>query len=238
MNHITQWSIRFGKQRIASAIRVAPDCPPEEVLAALKLPSFTGVIVMHGGAGGMDADTVTRTRRFLATSLAPLAEARRLLVIDGGTYAGSVAAMGDARRDVGGTYPLVGVCPMRFASYPGGPSPDDDHFPLDASHTHFVLVEGDEFGVESELLVGLLQAAGKPGAALIINGGEIVANEALAHAQQGNALITVRGTGRVADELADPNSERRAALPPDSRLEIANLHAPDMFTALLERVLT
>ena len=39
------------------------------------------------------------------------------------------------------------------------------------------------------------------------------------------------------DELADPNSERRQALPPDTHLEIAHLQAPDVFRRLLERLL-
>lgn len=233
----THVSIHFDAQQVAEAICVAPDAPPAQVLAALHLPPTHGVIVIHGGAGGMEATLIDQVRRFLIASVAPFAEQHRILVLDGGTRAGVTQAMGEARANIGGTFPLVGVCPRRFAAFPGGPALNQDRYPLEPSHSHFVLVEGDQFGVESDLLVGMLQATEQPGLALIINGGTVVAEEISAHAQIGNTLVTVRGSGRAADELADPNSERRAALPPDAHIEIANLQAPGIFRRLLGRLL-
>jgi hypothetical protein len=237
MLDVTHIAIPFDQDNVAWAVRVPPNYSPQDTLSALALPFYRGIIVLHGGAGGMEPDRIEEVRRFLVTSLAPFAEQHRLLLVDGGTRAGAMQAMGDARHQIGGTYPLVGVCPSDLVAYPGGPPPGDPRCPLDAHHSHFILVEGSRFGVESALLVGLLRAAERPGFALIINGGKIVNHEAQAHAGQGNMLVTVQGTGRAADALADPTSDLRAALPPGTRLQVVDVHAPEAFTALLEQEL-
>jgi hypothetical protein len=237
MNDIEHLTIEFEDQT-AHAIRVPRDYPPAQALATLELPDYHGVIVLHGGAGGMSADEVQAVQSFLTESLAPFAEQYRILIIDGGTQAGAMLAMGDARDAVRGTYLLLGVCPEGVVDFPTGTPADQANTSLlDSSHSHFILVDGDDFGDESELLVGLLQATGKPGFALVINGGGIVYKEVQAHAQAGNTIVTVRGSGRVADDLADPNNERRASLPANTRLEIANIRAPQTFRHLLRRLL-
>jgi len=223
--------------QIASAVRVMPDTPPREALEALRLPPYAGMVVMHGGASKMTPEQIDTVRPLLTSVLAPLAEERRWLVVDGGTHAGAMAAMGEARRAIGGTFPLLGACPAGLIAYPGGPEPDDEHVPLDPWHSHFLFVDGDEFGIESDLLVGLLRAAEQPGVALIVNGGELVYHEALLHARLGNPLVIVAGTGRVADEIAAPNSERRKAMPPGAPLHIVSLEQMDEFAHLLDRLL-
>jgi hypothetical protein len=229
--------IPFHAGAIAKAIRVPPDINPARALDALRLPPFRGVIVMHGGAGGMSSEDVRIVRQALVAGLAPVAQRDRLLVIDGGTRAGAMQAMGDARIAVGGTYPLLGVCPAGAVSYPGGPAPSEEHAPLDAGHTHFLLVEGDAFGVESALLVGLLRASGKPGVALIVNGGDIVEQELEIHLKGGSPVVVLGGSGRLADRLADPASEARAALPAAAHLDTIDVTAPDDLRARLARLL-
>jgi len=229
--------IPFRAGAIARAVRVLPTIDAARALEALRLPPFRGVIVMHGGAGGMSPDDVRAVRGALIAGLAPVAERDRLLVIDGGTRAGAMQAMGEARATVGGTYPLLGVCPAGAVSYPGGPAPSAERAPLDAGHSHFLLVEGDQFGVESRLLVGLLRASGKPGLALIVNGGEIVERELEAHLAQASPVVVLGGSGRLADLLADPASEARAALPAAARFDTIDVAAPDALRARLERLL-
>ncbi|HEX3053017.1 MAG TPA: hypothetical protein VHP83_20330 [Aggregatilineaceae bacterium] len=233
---IPSLSIPF-ENHTASAVQVLPNVSPHQALSALRLPPYRGVIVMHGGAGGMDDTVVKTVSHFLIAGLAPFAQQHPLLIFDGGTASGAMAAMGEARRAVKGTYPLVGVSPTGTVSYPGGPAPDDNHYPLDSGHSHFILVEGSDFGIESDLLVSLLRAAGQPGLALIINGGEIVFKEVQSHIRQGNTIVTVKGSGRVADDLADPTSERRAMLPPHAHIEVIDMNDPAGLTALLARLL-
>jgi hypothetical protein len=234
MRDVTHLTIPFN-HKVAWAIRVAPDYPPTEALDSLGLPEYRGIIVLHGGASKMEPELIERVRHFLTASLAPFAQQHQILVVDGGTHAGAMAAMGDARHAIGGTFPLVGVSPDQFVAYPGRPPGGEDCSYLDESHSHFVLVEGGEFGIESDLLVGLLQASGKPGIALIINGGGIVFKEVQMHAERGNRIVIVRGSGRVADELADPGNERRRELPPGTHLEIVDINAPERFREMLAR---
>lgn len=230
-----QFFIQLDSQHRAAAIRVPKDITPEAALELLKLPPHRGVVVMHGGAARMEPDVIDRVRRFLALSLAPSAEKLKLAVFDGGTSGGSFLAMGEARRQVKGTYPLVGICPWDRVGFPGGPPLTRDRYPLDRTHSHFILVEDGSFGVESALLVGMLRGSGKPGLALIINGGEIALQEAQLHAAQGETLVVVRGSGRTADELAQLNSPERATLPSGTRVEVVDIDRPQQFTALLER---
>lgn len=237
MSNGARISIRFDREHTATAVRVGAHESPARVLTALGLPPYDGIIVVHGGAANMEIELIDPVRAFLVAGLAPFAQARRILVVDGGTQIGVPRVMGEAREHIRGTYPLLGVVPHRCVTYPGGPALDGERIPLNRSHSHFIFVEGDEFGVESELLVGLLRASAKPGLALIVNGGDIVLKEVMAHVEQGNALVTVRGSGRIADKLADPASEERAALPPGVRLHIAELSAPQDFARLLARLL-
>jgi hypothetical protein len=235
MRDVTHLTIPFSDQKTAWAIRVAPDYSPSEALAALGLPDYRGIIVLHGGASKMEPELIDRVRHFLIASLAPFAQQHHILVVDGGTHAGAMAAMGDARHAVGGTFPLVGVSPDQFVAYPGRPPAGENCAYLDESHSHFILVEGGEFGIESDLLVGLLQAADKPGFALIINGGEIVFKEIQMHAARGNRVVIIQGSGRVADELTNPWNERRRELPPGAHLEFVDINAPERFREMLVR---
>jgi hypothetical protein len=230
-------SIHFDREHTATAVRVEAHESPARALAVLDLPPYEGIIVVHGGAGNMEVELIGAVRAFVVAGLAPFAQAQHILIVDGGTQTGVSRLMGDARQEIGGTYPLLGVVPHRYVIYPGGPAFDGERIPLNPSHTHFIFVEGDEFGAESELLVGLLRASAKPGLALIINGGDIVLKEVMAHVAQGNCLVTVRGSGRIADKLADPASEECADLPSGARLHITDLGAPQDFARLLARLL-
>lgn len=220
----------------AEAVRVPVGADPRAALAALSLPGCRAAVVIHGGAGGMDPMLIDAVRDLFAASLAPFAERERVMIVDGGTQAGTMAAMGAARRAVGGTFPLIGVAPLGAVRFPGSDEPDAGRPPLDPDHSHFLLVEGDSFGIESPLLVGLLRAAGVPGAALVVNGGPIVREEIGAQAAAGNPVIVVAGSGRAADELADPHSDLRRATP-GLQLEIAHLAQPASLIAALERLL-
>lgn len=237
MQDAARFDVSLGDGRTAAAIRVGATVSPLAALAALDLPAYQGVIVMHGGAQ-LDAGLAAQITRFLAEGLAPLAEQRRLLVADGGTHAGTFAAMGEARRRMLGTYPLVGVCPYETATYANGPAPAEGRYSLDPNHSHFILVDGGGFGVESDLLVGLADAGPRPSLALIVNGGEIVAREAQMHAAHGTPVVVVRGSGRMADALADRASDISRLVPPTARLDVVDLADPAGLAATLKRLLS
>lgn len=237
MSEEARLTIPFGASHTARAVCVDPAVPPHRALDELALPPTEGVIVVHGGAGKMEEDLLGAVQRFASQSLAPFAQRERILVVDGGTDMGVSQIMGHARDSVQGTFPLVGILPHRYALYEGGPPANGERLPLNPSHTHFILVDGDAFGVESDLMVDMLSMTIKPGLALIINGGEIVLSEAQAHARRGHTLVTVRGSGRVADDLANPDHEARRSLALGARVYVADVNAPELCTVLLERLL-
>jgi hypothetical protein len=229
-------SIPFDPQHTACAIRVPPDYSPAQALTDLKLPPYHGIVVIHGGAGGLEPDLITPIQGFLASSLVRFAHDVGVIVADGGTRGGVNMAMGEARSKIEGTFPLIGVVPFQAVGYPGGPSLNGSRYPLDPGHSHFILVDNGPFGVESDMLVGLAGSANVPGLVLIINGGKIVLNEVQMHAQRDNRIVVVRGSGRVADELADPHSEARLSLGADIHLDIVDLQSPESLTELLGTV--
>ncbi len=228
------FAIPFDAQHVARAIRVPPDAPPAEALARLDLPPFRAMIVVHGGASAMEPQHAALVRTWAAAALAPLADAHAILVVDGGTDTGTGQALGAARQTTGARFPLLGVVPEGCALYPGGPPPEAQRIRLNPWHTHFALVEGSAFGVESALLVGLLGAVPVPGLALVVNGGQIVLDEVHAQAGRGQRLVALRGSGRAADALANPSSPERQALPPGTRIDVVEADLPDQFRVLVE----
>lgn len=188
----------------ATAVRVHEGAAPEAVLEALRLASGGCVLVVIGGAGGMESE-IDGLAEVIEDGLAKFASERQFAVITGGTASGVMARIGAARARIHGRFPLIGVTPDALASYPGHLAPQQAS--LEPHHTHFVLTDGEHFGDESDWLAALaLSLAGDSGRALavIINGGEIVKHEAHARAigPLFMPLLVLEGSGRTADALA------------------------------------
>jgi hypothetical protein len=72
-------------------------------------------------------------------------------------------------------------------------------------------VKGGQFGVESEILIGLGRAIARNPIALLINGGEIVRKEARMVARMGIPMLVMEGSGRLADELVTAVRKRETS---------------------------
>jgi SLOG in TRPM, prokaryote len=196
------FNIKFENGQQARAARVSEYTGVEDVGALLNLQRAKAALTIHAGAAGASKEDVERILHIFEEQLAPLATKHQLPIFDGGTLSGVVGLMGVARAKTNGTFPLIGVVPFETVSYPGGAT--GEHLAaIDPNHTHFAMVEGGSWGVESRLLVNLGRSVSLRRVALLINGGEIVRKEALMHARAGNALLVVSGSGRVADEIAE-----------------------------------
>jgi hypothetical protein len=232
MAPFSQFTVEFENQRTAFAIRDVPqDADPTAVLDALQLPPFTGIITTLVGAGSMPSEIVEATRQLFTRGLAPVAEEHSLLVIDGGTRAGGILAMGDARQAIGGTFPLVGVCPFGAVVIP-------DH--LDPFHSHFVFVDGDKFGDESTLLPGLLRGSDKPSVGILVDmnvNSTILPRELPLHAQWADVLIAIRHSGGAADAILDAGSDTFKLLPANTIVKAVDLDQPEALSELLRQVL-
>jgi len=196
------FSIQFDAERVARVAQINEATSPEQVASLLGLGRFNAAISIHAGAAGASTDIIESVRAMVSTELAPMASKYQIAVLDGGTDVGAIGLMGEARRTTKGTFPLIGVTPADHALYPGSLE-GSERQPLEPNHTHFALVTGGSWGIESRVLVNLGRALAYRRVALLINGGEIVRREALMLAQAGNDLLVLSGSGRVADEIVD-----------------------------------
>lgn len=147
---------------------------------------------------------LTRLHPAFVEMLAPLVGAFGASVVDGGTDAGVMRLMGQARAEVGARFPLIGVAAIGVVSLPGASSPRPESVLLEPHHSHFLLVPGSKWGDDSPWLsrVASTLAAGKSSLTLLINGGEIAREDISQSLKAGRPVVVVGGTGRLADEIA------------------------------------
>ena len=92
-------------------------------------------------------------------------------------------------------------------SYPGYKNPDEEAT-LEDSHSHFVLVDGAEWGAESHTILRLARVicggGEQPAVGILINGGRIALHEVyLATSKEYKMpVIILEGSGRMADEIS------------------------------------
>jgi hypothetical protein len=201
------FSITFERGKTALAVRTPPNGDVQKIIAALRVTTSRPAVFISGGAGLMQGEEMLRTRPIIEDGLVRLAEEHNVAVIDGGTDSGVMKLIGDARRARGYHFPLIGIAPIGVVNYPGYDSRHPDAAQFNSGHSHFVLVEGSEFGAESLMIAELTKAiAGNHKAlGIIINGGEITRKETYDRAVAPDLdfpLIVLEGSGRFADEVA------------------------------------
>jgi hypothetical protein len=216
---MTPFLLAFGDGRVASAVRVTRSSDLADAFAALGLAPPRPVVVVVGGADGLDPADEVRLCRVLAVGIVPAVEAAGAVVIDGGTAAGVMRLLGVVRADSDAAFPLVGIAATGTVVLPDDRSNEGKGVPLDRHHSHFVLVPGDVWGCESPWIASAATslAQGGPSATVVVNGGDIVYADVERSVDAGRAVIAVAGTGRAADELAsavrgEPADERATAL--------------------------
>jgi hypothetical protein len=161
------------------------------------------VIVVCGGADDLTDGASAVAAAVLGRAVARAAEATGAVVVDGGTDAGVMALVGQARRErPSAVAALVGVAPAGRVALPGAPA--DDRAPLEPNHTHFVLADSDEWGGETELLFDVAAALAGGGrlAVVVAGGGTVTPTEVLEAVRRGWPVFVIEGTGGTADEIA------------------------------------
>ena len=202
--HNTLFTIAFENDNNAQAMRVVHDVDPNWVLQQFELVKSKPAIFITGGASLMSEEDTKRTADIIQ-AVADFAQEHGATIIDGGTESGVMQMVGDARRKHDYTFPLIGVCPLGKISYPGYTNPNEEAF-LEDSHSHFVLVDGEEWGSESEVIVNMTHAiAGnneRPAIGILINGGNISKQEVYLAISKEVPMLVLEGSGRFADEVA------------------------------------
>jgi hypothetical protein len=210
----THFEIHFEGGHIARAVHVQKTTPLEVVAEQLGVPQPSPVIFVTGGASNMSPEDIKMTEALIDTLVQYVDEVSGLM-IDGGTTSGVMQMIGHARARRQLKFNLIGVCPLGKVSFPGHINPESEA-QLEPHHTHFVLIDGDSWGDESEFILGLtriLSGSGKmPGAGILINGGNVARQEVYLAATKEYKLpmLIVEGSGRAADEIATAFKTGRA----------------------------
>ena len=237
-------TITFANGNRAVVITAARDTSANEILDALEIASPRAVILLFGGAAGLDNSRKAHLATLFAEGVTPVAAELGALIIDGGTQSGVMAIMGEAVAQHPGKCQLLGIAPKGKIRHPeiAAASAVSDGAPLEPHHSHFVLVESAEWGGETPKMLELARAFNAPIVAILVNGGAIAADEALQSVRNGWPLLVLEGSGRFADELSAALRDGQAAKSAEAN-EIARsarvtlFHVDDAALALKKQLL-
>ena len=190
------------------------------------------VVVVVGGAGGAGDDSVAMLCDLFRAVLLPAVERSGAAVVDGGTDAGVMRALGRARTVDDHRFPLVGVAAE--GTLAGGDGTGPDVAEPEPNHTHLVLVPGVAWGDESPWLdeVAHRLAGASPSLTVVVNGGEITYADVAHSLVRRRPVLVLAGTGRTADAVAGARAGREAdprarAIAASPLTQIAAVDDPD-----------
>jgi hypothetical protein len=197
-------TIVFANGSRAVVITAPRDATATAILDAIEIASPRAVILLFGGAAGLDDSRKSHLATLFSDGVAEVAAELGALIIDGGTQSGIMAIMGEAVGASPGTVQLLGVAPKGKITNPeiAGTSKISDGASLEPNHSHFVLVESNKWGGETTTMLELARAFNLPTVGILVNGGAIAADEALHSVRNGWQLLVIEGSGRFADELS------------------------------------
>jgi len=208
--------IRFSNGNQAQAVMPPINASATDLVHALGLPQPKALMMIAGGASNLDEHTSTELAPLFRDGIAAVAASLDALIIDGGTQAGVMALMGLGVAQQQHKATLLGVAPAGSITYPGKPpgKTSNHKVPLDPNHSHFVLVQTDEWGGETETMYALAHvlSQGCPSLAMVIDGGSISKSEVLHNVRQKRPIIIIEGSRRFADEIATMVHEKPPSL--------------------------
>ncbi|OQY27713.1 MAG: hypothetical protein B6244_09935 [Candidatus Cloacimonetes bacterium 4572_55] len=131
---------------------------PSEILRRLGIGQPAALIMSIGGAAGLEDRLGNRLIQLYGRAIARASGNIDALIVDGGTKSGVMQMMGQGVADRGRKSILLGVTPRAKVLLPD--EPDRDHpelTRLDSNHSHFVLVDCEEWGEETDTMCALLK---------------------------------------------------------------------------------
>jgi hypothetical protein len=172
------------------------------VLDRLHITEPTPVVVIIGGADRMSSGTGHEIRALFERSLIPVLESSAVVVITGGTDSGVMAIAGQTLSSVA---TLVGVSPRGALAADRGAVIQPDH------HLS-ILTGGRTWGSETDYMVRLANAitqGARCGMVLLVNGGAVAFEEVSCFVEAGWPVLSIAGSGGVADDLVAFSEKRR-----------------------------
>ena len=197
-------------------IGIASESDLQKVLSTSAIKMSLPVLACVGGAAGIADEEMATLAELLTAHVIPLVDKTSVTVVDGGTDSGVMRLIGQARAATNGSFQLVGVAAAGTVRVPDAQKPpSNDAAEIEPNHTHIVLVPGDSWGDETPWLsaVAATIAADMPSATLVVNGGAITLDDALASLRARRPVIVLAGSGRAADEIAGARTGQPAGDP-------------------------
>jgi hypothetical protein len=241
------FNLSLNQEQVAKVVILSKSVELPNVLEKMGLVGPRPILVLVGGASQISATDFQRLQSFFVQVLAPVAQALGAYVVDGGTDVGVMQLMGQARSQLNGQFPLIGVAPVAKVVLPQQTTDiADDAAPLEPHHTHFILVPGSNWGDESPWIaqVATVLANNAPSVTVLINGGEISFSDAFNSVSAGRLVIAIAGSGRTADKLASAlhgkaTDERAKELAASGKLQTIDLDAGwETFTNVITKLLS
>ncbi|MEQ8757482.1 MAG: hypothetical protein RID09_28695 [Coleofasciculus sp. G1-WW12-02] len=197
-------TLTFNNNLTAHVVQVHSFTALRTALHQLGLDQPRPTLALVGGASKISESDKNDLRHLFIEVIAPLAEQLGMAVVDGGTDAGIMQFIGQARTKIRATFPLIGVAAIGTVILPGVKNVNADAEMLEPNHTHFVLVPGGNWGDESPWLsqIGSHLAKGLPSVTIVVNGGEITWQDVAQSVKAKRPAIVLAGSGRTADKLA------------------------------------
>ncbi|MEH1945206.1 MAG: hypothetical protein V7L01_34015 [Nostoc sp.] len=226
------FSLSFNEGHTATAATISEAGELPDALEQMGLVGSHPILVIVGGASQMSEADFVRIQSLFVEVLAPIAQRLGAYIVDGGTDAGVMQLIGNARHQINAQFPLIGVAPTGKVILPNQTESTDDAALLEPHHTHFILVPGHNWGDESAWIVQVatMLAGGAPSVTMLINGGEITFLDAANSVIAGRLVMVIAGSGRTADKLVcalngEATDERAEKLAASGKLQTIDLEA-------------
>ena|SRR5579885_83044 len=243
MSNSLATTLQFSIGTQARTVTMPQGADIAAIRAALDLPPARGVLAFNGGTARLSDDLSARLGQVVQDGVARVAAEEQLTLVTGATDAGVFTLLGQGLARWGRTAPCIGVTVASLVTLPGAPT-EQDRATLEPHHSHFVLVEGRDWGDETATMYALVASLGErvPSVLVFASGGKILRNEVVANVRQHRPIIAIAGSGRFADELAavvrgerPPEADDVAEIVRDGQITLFDLYQPPEALADLVR---
>jgi TRPM family ion channel len=213
-------------------------------MQALGLHPPRPTVVIVGGAAGLEEARIDGLRPAFTTGITPVMQRHGAVGVDGGTPFGVMRMFGEARAAAVPAFPLVGVVANGPLELPRGRAFNHAETVLDAHHTHFVIVPGDDWGDEAPWIActATVLAGTAPSITVLIGGGQIAYSDVQHSVEAGRRVVVVAGSGGAADVMADAlagaaTDQRAAALVGSGLIRVVQQDQPTRLAEVLTEAL-
>jgi hypothetical protein len=238
---VTQpFRIALAGANFGLGVQVSEATELSAAMAALGLHPPRPTVVVVGGAAGLEDARNDALRPMFTTGIAAVMQRFGAVGVDGGTPFGVMRLFGEARAAAAPDVALVGVVAAGPVRLPRGRAFTHAETALDAHHTHFVVVPGDNWGDEAPWIAraATVLAGTAPSITVLIGGGRIAYSDVHHSVDAGRRVLVVAGSGGTADALAGTVADQRAsALIESGLIQVVRADQPSHLAELLSEAL-